>query len=145
MPVGLRRPVRLKARGPTFWEQLAHERQDAESEVRNAGPGKDQNAGIAGCKGRILDARSRRPSDGAFEGSQLLGGGAEAEHGDEPSSAVMDCAAILLPDPAPAAEIVPTCDELVPVCALPDAAHDNADVNRAHLVEAGYPLPNDDP
>ena len=61
--------------------------------------------------------------------------GAEAEHGERPTVAVVDGVAHLGADQGPVAETVVAGDELVPPLALAGAADDEPQVERAGLVE----------
>ena len=97
--------------------------------------GRIRNLGLSTTKGRFFSRSLPCPSDEGVARGKLPRGGGEAEHGEWPAVSVMDGIAHLGADQGLVSEIVVAGDELVPELALPGAAHDGAQVERADLVE----------
>ena len=123
------------AAGPVAGQAAADEREDVGSEVGDADPGQDEEPGVVDDQRQVLPAQGGGPSDEAVARREGPGGGAEAEHGERPAVAVVDGVAHLGADEGLVAEIVVAGDELVPQPALPGAADDGADLQRADLAE----------
>ena len=123
------------ALGPVLGQAAADEGQDVRTQVGDFDPGQDQESRVVDHEGKVLLAQLPCPSDEVVARGELPRGGGEAEHGERPAVAVVDGVAHLGADQGLVSEIVVAGDELVPELALPGAAHDGAQVERADLVE----------
>ena len=123
------------ALGPVLGQAPADEGQDVRTQVGDFDPGQDQESRVVDHEGKVLLAQLPCPSDEVVARGELPRGGGEAEHGERPAVAVVDGVAHLGADQGLVSEIVVAGDELVPELALPGAAHDGAQVERADLVE----------
>ena len=121
--------------GPVLGQAPADEGQDVRAEIGDFDPGQDQESRVVDHEGKVLLAQLPCPSDEVVARGELPRGGGEAEHGERPAVAVVDGVAHLGADQGLVSEIVVAGDELVPELALPGAAHDGAQVERADLVE----------
>ena len=123
------------ALAPVLGQAAAHDGEDVGAEVGDLDPRQYQEPRIVDHEREVLLTQPRRPSDEVVARSELPRGGGEAKHGDRPAVSIADGVAHLGTDQGFVAEVVVAGDELVPQTALPGAAHDDAHLQRADLVE----------
>ena len=120
---------------PVVGEGAGGEGEQVGGEVRDAGPGQDQEAGVIDDEGEVAQAGGGVPADEAVTGAHFPGGGREAEQGEGEAAGGVDEVAQLGAGESGEPEVVVALDVFVPEEAAGIAGPQQIEVEGADVGE----------